>query len=67
MEMVKIYSGSEIMALKVQNQLEEAGVNTIIRNNIDSGARVGISPIGQTVDVYVNEEDAAKATGIIGT
>lgn len=67
MAMVKVYAGSEILALGVQAKLEEAGISTIVKDNIESATLSGFGSFGQTVQVFVNEEDVAKATGIIGT
>ncbi|KAF2519456.1 DUF2007 domain-containing protein [Flavobacterium salilacus subsp. salilacus] len=66
MAMVKVYGGSEIMAQSVQIKLEEAGISTIIKDNIESATLAGFGSFGQTVQIFVNEEDVAKATGIIG-
>lgn len=66
MAMIKVYGGSEIMAQSVQAKLEEAGISTIIKNNIDSATVAGFGSFDQTVQVFVNEEDVAKATSIIG-
>ncbi|AXG72767.1 DUF2007 domain-containing protein [Flavobacterium arcticum] len=66
MAMVKVYGGSEIMAQSVQAKLEEAGISTIIKDNIESATLAGFGSFGQTVQIFVNEEDVAKATGIIG-
>ncbi|NDI98285.1 DUF2007 domain-containing protein [Flavobacterium sp. LaA7.5] len=66
MAMVKVYGGSEIMAQSVQIKLEEAGIRTIIKDNIESATLAGFGSFGQTVQIFVNEEDVAKATGIIG-
>lgn len=66
MAMVKVYGGSEIMAQSVQAKLEEAGIETIIKDNIESATLAGFGSFGQTVQIFVNEEDVAKATSIIG-
>ncbi len=66
MAMVKVYGGSEIMAQSVQAKLEEAGISTIMKDNIESATLAGFGSFGQTVQIFVNEEDVAKATGIIG-
>lgn len=63
--MVKVFSGSEVMALSAKNKLEEAGITVMTKNNIQSGAMVGLSPIGQAVELYVNDNDAQRAKNIL--
>ncbi|WP_159801216.1 DUF2007 domain-containing protein [Flavobacterium sp. MK4S-17] len=63
--MIKVFSGSGIMALAVQSELEAAGIDVIVKNNIESGIIVGLTPIGQAVEIYVDGEDVAKAKEII--
>lgn len=63
--MEKVFSGSEVMALSAKNKLEEAGITVMTKNNIQSGTLVGLSPIGQAVELYVNDNDAQKAKDIL--
>ena len=63
--MVKVFSGSEILAISARKKLEEAGIRVMTKNNIQSGTMVGLSPIGQAVELFVNESDAEKAREII--
>lgn len=62
MNSVKIYSGSEILAQALQVKLQEAGINSWAKNNIQSAISAGFGAIGQAVDVYVDsvDKDAAK-------
>ena len=67
MAMVKVYGGSEIMAQAVQIKLEEAGIGTIIKDNIESATLAGFGSFGQTVQIFVDEADVAKAEEIISS
>lgn len=67
MTMVKIYGDSEIMAQSVRIKLEEAGIETMIKNNIESATRGGFGTFGQSVQIFINEKDVAKAKEIIAS
>lgn len=63
--MVKIYGGSEIMAQAAKIELENAGIKFMIKDNIQSATLAGFGTFGQTVQLFVNEEDAERANEII--
>ena len=67
MNSVKIYSGSEILAQALQVKLQEAGINSWTKNNIQSAISAGFGSIGQAVDVYVDIEDKDAANQIATT
>ena len=65
MGLMKVFSGSEILALALQEKIEEAGVNTLIKNNIQSARLGGFGDLGQAVEVFIQETDFAKANPVI--
>jgi hypothetical protein len=65
MGLMKVFSGSEILALVLQNKIEEVGVNTVIKNNIQSARLGGFGDLGQAVEVFIQETDFAKANPVI--
>jgi hypothetical protein len=65
MNSVKIYSGSEILAQALQIKLQETGINSWTKNNIQSAISAGFCAIGQAVDVYVDKEDKDAANQIV--
>ena len=65
MNSVKIYSGSEILAQALQVKLQEAGINSWTKNNIQSAISAGFCAIGQAVDVYVDMENEGEAKQIV--
>ena len=65
MGLMKVFSGSEILALALQGKIEEIGVNTVVKNNIQSATLGGFGNLGQAVEVFIQETDFAKANPII--
>jgi hypothetical protein len=65
MGLMKVFSGSEILALALQAKIEEIGVNTLIKNNIQSATLGGFGNLGQAVEVFIQETDFAKANPVI--
>ena len=65
MGLMKVFSGSEILAQALQSKLEEANVVTSIKNNIQSGRLAGFGTADQAVEVFIQETDFAKANPVI--
>ena len=65
MGLMKVFSGSEILALALQEKIEVAGVSTTIKNNIQSARLAGYGDLGQAVELFIQETDFAKANPVI--
>jgi hypothetical protein len=65
MGLMKVFSGSEILAMALQEKIEQVGVNTVIKNNIQSARLGGFGDLGQAVEVFIQETDFAKANPVI--
>jgi hypothetical protein len=65
MGLMKVFSGSEILALALQQKIEEAGVDTVLKNNIQSARLAGFGSTGQAVELFIQETDFAKANPVI--
>ncbi|TGD59113.1 putative signal transducing protein [Flavobacterium humi] len=65
MGLMKVFSGSEILAQALQAKLEEAGVGTVAKNNIQSGRLPGFGTAGQAMEIFIQETDFAKANPVI--
>ncbi len=65
MALVKVYTGSEIMATGVKSKLEEAGINPMVKNNIKSATLAGFPAIGQAMELYVEEHEVETANAVI--
>jgi ribosomal protein L18 len=65
MGLMKIFSGSEILAQALQSKIEAVGVNTIVKNNIQSAKLAGFGTADQAVEVFIQEIDFGKANPVI--
>ncbi len=65
MALMKIFSGSEILATALQVKIEEAGIDTLLKNNIQSGRLAGFGTSGMAVELFIEEVDFGKADPIV--
>ncbi len=65
MGLMKVFSGSEILAQALQARIEEEGVDTVLKNNIQSATLAGFGTTGQAVELFIQETDFAKANPVI--
>lgn len=65
MGLVKIFSGSEILAQGLRDKIEGAGVTVVIKNNIQSGRLAGFGTYDQAVELFLQESDYGKVSKII--
>jgi hypothetical protein len=65
MGLIKIFSGSEILALALQEKIEAIGVKTIVKNNIQSARLAGFGNADLAVEVFIQEVDFGKASPVI--
>ncbi len=61
MGLMKIFSGSEILALALQQKIEAMGINTVLKNNIQSARLGGFGGSDLAVEVFIQETDYGKA------
>jgi len=65
MALVKVFSGSEILAQSLKVRIEAAGVDVIVKNNIQSSNMAGFGSLGQAVEVFIEDKDKEKAAQAI--
>ena len=65
MGLMKIFSGSEILAQALQERIEAIGVDTIVKNNIQSARLGGFGSTDLAVEVFIQEADFSKANPVI--
>jgi hypothetical protein len=65
MGLMKVFSGSEILALALQQRIEAIGVDTVLKNNIQSARLGGFGELGQAVELFVQETEFAKVNPVI--
>ncbi|MDW8852494.1 DUF2007 domain-containing protein [Flavobacterium sp. MMLR14_040] len=65
MGLMKVFSGSEVLAIALQEKLEQAGVETVKKDNIQSARLAGFGQTDLAVEVFIQETDFAKANPVI--
>jgi Putative prokaryotic signal transducing protein len=65
MGLMKVFSGSAILALALQEKIEEKGVATVLKNNIQSARLAGFGNTDLAVELFIQETDFAKANPVI--
>lgn len=65
MGLMKVFSGSEILAKALQQKIEEIGVETVLKDNIQSARLSGFGSSGLAVEVFIQEKDYGKAHPVI--
>ncbi|WP_298224650.1 DUF2007 domain-containing protein [Flavobacterium sp.] len=65
MGLMKIFSGSEILALGLQERIEAIGIDVVAKNNIQSGRLAGFGTSDQAVELFIQETSYSKALPII--
>jgi hypothetical protein len=64
MGLMKLFSGSEILALSLQQKIEEIGVNTVIRNNNQANVIPSIKT-EKAVELFIQETDFNKVNLVV--
>ena len=65
MGLMKVFSGSEILALALKEKIEAVGVETVVKDNIQSARLAGFGSMGSAVELFIQETDFAKANPVI--
>lgn len=65
MGLIKVYSGSEILAQALKAKLEEKEVQVIKKDNIQSGRLAGFGIADQAVELFIEEREYNKAHKVL--
>jgi hypothetical protein len=65
MGLMKVFSGSEILATALQAKIEAVGVSTVVKNNIQSARLGGFGNTDLAVELFIQEIDFGKANPVI--
>ncbi len=60
-ELVRVFSGTEIMVTLLKESLEEIGIGSLIQNEFQSGLSAGIGGYASCVDLYIQQSDLENA------
>ena len=64
MGLMKVFSGSEILAVSLKNKIEALGIETVIRDNNQSNVFPSIENT-KAVELFIQETDFSKANPVI--
>ncbi|HEU4496372.1 MAG TPA: DUF2007 domain-containing protein [Flavobacterium sp.] len=64
MGLMKVFSGSEILAVALRAKLEEAGIDVVMKNNNQSNIILGAAS-SLAVELFIDESKYGKADPVI--
>jgi hypothetical protein len=62
---IRIYTGTELTANLLKDELEKIGIIGIIQNDFESGTSAGIAGDPSAIDLFIQESDLKKAKPVI--
>jgi hypothetical protein len=65
MALIKIFSGSEILAIGLQQKLEEINIFPVIKNNMQAARTAGFGNSGLAVELFIEERELPLAERVI--
>jgi hypothetical protein len=64
--LIRVYTGSEVLVILLKEWLEEIGISALIKNDYQSGITVGfVASVPSAIDLYIQESDLKEAEPII--
>ena len=60
-----MFSGSEILAMALKERIEAAGIDVVMKDNIQSARLAGFGTSGSAVELFVQETEFAKVNPVI--
>ena len=65
-ELIRVFTGNEILVILLKGELEQVGIQSMIQNDFDAGLSAGFgSGVPSAVDLYIQQSDLDKAEPII--
>ncbi|HRE79266.1 MAG TPA: DUF2007 domain-containing protein [Flavobacterium sp.] len=65
MGMMKIFSGSQILASALKEKIEEIGVEVLQKDNIQSARLGGFGNLDLAVELFIDEKYYGKVTEVV--
>ena len=67
-EYIKIFTGDFLISQRIQQRLEDIGINAIVKNEDESARLAGFAnPMPNLQDIYVHKSELDKAYEIINS
>ena len=65
-EYIKIYTGDFLTSQRIQQRLEDIGINAVVKNEDESARLAGFAnPVPSLQDIYVHETELEKALTVV--
>jgi hypothetical protein len=64
-ELIRIFTGNEVLVMMLKGALEEIEVGSLIQNDFQSGMLAGIGGFPEYVDLYIQQADLERAQPLI--
>lgn len=65
-EYIKIYTGDFLTSQRIQQRLEDIGINAVVKNEDESARLAGFAnPLPSLQDIYVHETELEKAKTVV--
>jgi hypothetical protein len=64
-ELIRIFTGSEVLVLMLKGALNEIEIGSLIQNGFQSGMAAGIGGFAEFVDLYIQQSDLVRAQPLI--
>jgi hypothetical protein len=65
-DLVKLYTGADIIINRIKMELEARGINTLIKDGFKQGLAAGFGEgVPSAIDIFVTQEDFEKANEIV--
>ncbi|MCG6190414.1 putative signal transducing protein [Maribellus maritimus] len=64
--LILIYTGGEVIIQRLKAELEQKGINSIIKDRFKEGIAAGfVDGVPSAIRLFVNESDAEKALEVV--
>ncbi|HIC31029.1 MAG TPA: DUF2007 domain-containing protein [Flavobacteriaceae bacterium] len=65
-EYIKIFTGDFLTSQRIQQRLEDIGINAVVKNEDESARLAGFAnPVPNLQDIYVHESELEKAKAVV--
>ncbi|WP_188598542.1 DUF2007 domain-containing protein [Polaribacter pacificus] len=65
LEHIKVFSDIRILATRLQSLLDDKGIPSMLKDNVESGRLGGFGTLQSSVDVLIYKKDLEQAQSII--
>jgi len=65
-DLIRVFTGTEVLVYLLKERLEEVEISALIKDDFQSGLTVGfVSGVPSAIDLYIQESDLKEAEPIV--